>query len=167
MLQHQSYVYRYLRYLGASSVEAEDLVQETFLAAFDSRSAPPADETRRTGAWLRAIGRNLFYSYCRRQKRDPVFVSEPVLQAAEAWWAGHVGGDTDYDRYLDALDACLEQVSPRNREILTARHGEGLSRSELADRFGLKEEGVKSVLRRVTGALQQCIEHRAFPGESS
>ena len=61
VLAHQAELYRYVRYLGAGDPNAaEDLVQETFLAAFKSQNAPAASESARHAAWLRGIARNLF-----------------------------------------------------------------------------------------------------------
>ena len=53
---HQAMVYRYLRYMGAAADVAEDVAQETFLAAYRSGSAPIEDaatEGGRCAAWLR------------------------------------------------------------------------------------------------------------------
>ena len=44
ILAHQAEIYRYVRYLGAeNSAVAEDLVQDTFLTAFKSESAPDSN----------------------------------------------------------------------------------------------------------------------------
>jgi len=54
--RYQDEVWRYLRYLGATPADAEDLTQENFLAlgraAFEKRSE------RETAAYLRKVARN-------------------------------------------------------------------------------------------------------------
>ena len=46
---HQAMVYRYLRYMGAAADVAEDVAQETFLAAYRSGSAPIEDAATEGG----------------------------------------------------------------------------------------------------------------------
>ena len=49
---HQAELYRYLRYLGADPASAEDLVQDTFLATFQSEADLEAGVPA-AAAWLR------------------------------------------------------------------------------------------------------------------
>src|SRR5437867_2915957 len=63
---HQAGLWRYLRVLGCTASQAEDLTQETFLAVLQK----PFQEfsTRATAAYLRQVARNLFISSRRRAK---------------------------------------------------------------------------------------------------
>ena len=92
---HQAELYRYLRYLGADRTSAEDLVQETFLAAFQSdvNLEPGASAA---AAWLRGIARNLFLQWCRRNRTSPARVDSETVERAEAAWRSTFlrGGDS-------------------------------------------------------------------------
>ena len=92
---HQVEIFRYMRYLGANAALAEDLVQDTFVAAFSSRRPSDIDDVRGRAAWLRAIGRNLFLNACRRRRTSPVEVNSERIKQAEAVWASQLlrGGD--------------------------------------------------------------------------
>src|SRR4051794_17838288 len=78
---HQAMVYRYLRYMGASTDVAEDVGQETFLAAYKSTNIPMEDATAEGGrcaAWLRGVARNQMLMYFRKARSNP-HSSDPVV----------------------------------------------------------------------------------------
>jgi len=79
---HQAGVWRYLRFLGCEPDEADDLVQETFLAVlrdgFEERSPG------QTAAYLRTVARNRLLMARRKDRSRPAAVD---LEAAEAVWA--------------------------------------------------------------------------------
>jgi RNA polymerase sigma-70 factor (ECF subfamily) len=56
--EHYESVYRFARHLSQSTVDAEDLVQQTFLIA--CRKLADLREASRTRSWLFSITRNLF-----------------------------------------------------------------------------------------------------------
>lgn len=158
VLVHQAQIFRYLRYLGAPGEEAEDLVQETFLAAF--RRAIPRDVTTnaREAAWLRGIARHMFLRYCRRRRKRPVPADRESLEAAEEVWAGEfVRGGDGFD-YLEALRRCLETISAYWRRALDLRYGRGESRAEMAEALQMSQDGIKSLLRRIRSRLAECVK---------
>ncbi len=161
---HQKDLYRYLKYLGAAAESAEDLLQETFLVAYRSQRLPPAADGKRMAGWLRGVARNLFLTHCRKEKRNPVTVSSPALEVAESIWCTATTEGIGLEPQLDALAVCLKEVSDRNREILRKQVQERLSRSALAAMYGLKEEGVKTILRRTRDFLRTCIQRRTGHG---
>ena len=152
---HQAGVWRYLRFLGCDPTEADDLVQETFLAVlrkgFEVRS--PAQ----TGAYLRTVARNRLLMARRKERNAPPAVD---LEAAEAVWA-RVAGEDGLSDYLVALSHCLEQaVSPRVRRALELQYRDRASRAEIAEKLDLAVEGVKTLLRRGRSALRDCVERK-------
>lgn len=155
---NQAGIYRYLRYLGADRPTAEDLVQETFLAAFKSRTAE--QDLSSPSAWLRGIARNLFLQHCRRCKRSPVVVGSEHLEQAESTWQSVFLRDGDGFDYLEALRRCLQDLSTKQRDALDMRYRDKKSRSEMAQFLGISEDGIKSLLRRLRAALAQCVEKR-------
>ena len=151
---HQAGVWRYLRFLGCSAAEAEDLAQETFLAVL---RRPFEDQGRAAAAgYLRTVARNLFLKHRASVGRAPAAVD---LDRADVTWrdlAEEDGGDA----YLDALRACLGRLEPRPRRALELQYASGRSRAEIAADLGLGEEGIKTLLRRARALLRACIETR-------
>ncbi|MCX7935761.1 MAG: sigma-70 family RNA polymerase sigma factor [Planctomycetota bacterium] len=150
----EAHIFRYVKYLGADDAMAEDVVQETFLAALRSGAPPPASDQRRCSAWLRAIARRQFYLQCRGRRRW-ASVDEKMLAEAEAIWVAETGGDED--AYKAALARCLEKLDRRSRDLLERRYVRGESRESLAAFLGISIEGVKSALRRLKGELRACV----------
>ena len=143
MRTHQAGVWRYVRFLGCDPTEAEDLVQETFLAVlrggFENRS--PAE----TAAYLRSVAHRCLLMARRKQRAKPAPVQ---LEAAEAVWS-RVAAEDGLGDYLDALAECLKvAISPRSRRAVEMHYRDGAGRTEIAIAIDLAEEGVKSLLRR-------------------
>ena len=156
---HQAEVFRYLRYLGAWEVNiAEDLVQETFLAVFQSPNTPQTDDVRRQAAWLRGVARNIFLMHCRESRAQPVQYDSSTLEAAEQVWEGRFLRQGDGFDFLDSLHQCLDKLNPRQKEALQMRYWKKESRENMASTLGLSVDGVKSLLRRLRGALKTCVE---------
>ena len=156
---HQAELYRYLRYLGASSVTAEDLVQEAFLAALESPN-PVGPGEPAASAWLRGIARNRFFLWCRRQRTSPVSPDSRLLAQAEAVWVGEFLRDGDGFGYVEALRRCTESLSDEQRRAIDLRYAKRAPRAEMARRLDMTENGVKSLLRRIRARLGECIERR-------
>jgi len=157
---HQAEIFRYLRYLGADRTTAEDLTQETFLAAFQSSSAPAADDARALAAWLRGIARNLFRAHCRRSRTSPVRADSESLKRAEAVWTSDFLRDGDGFETMDALHRCLDGLPQKQREAVRLHYAERKPREEMARRFQMTADGIKSLLRRIRTALAECIGRR-------
>ncbi len=158
---HQAEIYRYLRFLGVvDPATAEDLTQETFLAAFKSESTPPLEDVRRRAGWLRGIARNLFLAHCRRMRSNPVQFNSAHVDRAEQVWNEHLlrGGD-GFD-YVETLRNCLKRLDQRQRSALQMRYQHQLPRPVMAERLGMGVEGVKGLLRRLRAALKNCVEQQ-------
>jgi len=157
---HEAEVYRYVKYLGADHALAEDIAQETFLAAYRNTNPPPMEDLSRRAAWLRGIARNKFLTHCRQEKRNPLVMNSDALAVAESVWMASDHDDETLQASLIALDACLAQLPERTREILRLRYEENRSRDEMAAALALGPEGVKTALRRIRTELAACIEKR-------
>lgn len=154
MREHQDGLYRYLVYLGCEAAQAEDLVQETFLAAWEK----PHEERspRATAAWLRTIARNRFYSLVRRRRARPAMYD---LDEADAVWDARAGDD-GARALLDALSRCLEGLAGPVRDVLARFYRERRSRAQIARETGRTEDGVKTLLRRARARLRDCVARR-------
>jgi RNA polymerase sigma-70 factor (ECF subfamily) len=151
---HQAGVWRYLRCLGCSAVEAEDLAQETFLAVLRR----PFDDFAfaSTAGYLRRVARNLFLKQRARAARGPALAEVEALDATFDRWCGDDGGG----RYLEALRACLATLDAAARSALERHYRDGASRAELARALRMSEDGIKSMMRRARASLRACVERK-------
>ena len=152
--QHQAEVWRYLRYLGASASDADDLTQETFLAmgraAFEERCP------RATAAYLRKVARNQLLMLRRSAGRK---INTVELAAAEQVWVDLVEPQ-GMDSLLDLLGDCLEHLDGRARQAIDRFYRDDEGRTEIAEALQMKPEGVKTMLRRTRQLLRDCIERK-------
>ena len=153
--QHQADVWRYLRYLGASAADADDLTQETFVAvarAEFTEQSPP-----QTAAYLRTVARNQLLMARRREQRQ---INTVDLAAAEQVWSTLVP-EEGMAGLLAALSECLDKLDGRARQVIDGFYRDRHSREELANALALKPDGVKTLLRRTREVLRKCIEQRS------
>jgi len=147
---HQDGVWRYLRLLGATAADADDLLQETFLAFL--RRPRAADAT----ALLRTIARGFWIDRHRwlSRRRAVDWADELDHSLATAT------NDPHLERWLDALEACREALSDRPRRALELAYRDGRGRKEVAAELGLAPNTVRNLLARTREVLRRCIEQR-------
>jgi RNA polymerase sigma-70 factor (ECF subfamily) len=151
--EHQAGLWRFLRALGCDARLAEEIAQDTFVAVL--RRPFTARDARATAAYLRTTAKHLLL----KAKRSGMHRPRLDLDAIEAAWVEDCGDDGG-DAFVAALRACMERLEQRSQELLRGHYTDGDSRARLAARFGLSEDGIKSWLRRVRGALRLCVERR-------
>jgi RNA polymerase sigma factor (sigma-70 family) len=152
--RHQASVRGFLVYLGCPASQVDDLVQDVFLSVLSAKFEDRGHAS--TAAFLRTVARNLFLKAMRRDGRRPV-LGDPAL-VEEAWV--EFESDDQGQSYVAALRECLRAVRGRAQEVLDLRYHAGLRRAAIADRLGLSEAGVKSILVRTRKMLRGCIERR-------
>jgi RNA polymerase sigma-70 factor (ECF subfamily) len=128
-----------IRRCGGSAPTAEDLTQETFLAAVaELRKGREIDNPT---AWVIGIARHKLLDHYRRQSR-----SEPVVEIAD-------GRDPDAaeqreDQARERTIAALALVPAAQRAALVLKHLDGYSVPEVADLLDRSVEAVESLLAR-------------------
>lgn len=150
---HRTAVWRYLRALGASPGEADDLVQETLLVACRS---PLERDPGLARAFLRGVARNLWLRsrrwWRRRRERE-------VAQAVDELWVATADGDAGAE-LVARLRECLGGLQARARHALELHYRDGLPWQLVASHVGLKVNGTKTLVQRARQALRSCIERR-------
>lgn len=121
-------------------VEAQDLVQATFLAALERLDQLRDDEA--FGPWLMAIARNLATSHHRRRRR---FVSLPEVLVF------HRPPELEARRALEAIRALPEAYA----ELMMMRLVEGMTGPEIAERTGRPPGSVRVSLHRGMALLRE------------
>ncbi|MEA2003203.1 MAG: RNA polymerase sigma factor [Actinomycetota bacterium] len=128
---------------GASPSEIEDVLQETFLAAWRG-----ADRYRGDGAvaaWLWGIAQRQYALLIRRTIRDEQLPAPPTVDRdPEADWIDHI----DAEQFLTRLD-------PHLRQTVDAVAIHGMSVSEAATHLGIPEGTVKSRMHRVRQLINE------------
>jgi RNA polymerase sigma-70 factor (ECF subfamily) len=153
--QHQAGVWRYVRFLGADTTEADDLTQETFLAL--ARGGFVERDELQTAGYLRVVARNQLLALRRKQNRE---IDTVGLEAADSVWAAAAGPDGSLNIYLDALRDCLAQIEGRARQAIDMHYHDHAGREAIASQLGMQADGVKTLLRRTRDVLRECVERK-------
>ncbi len=144
--RHQASVFRFARTQVPRVDQAEDLLQQAFLAAWQAAGAFRGDDSAR--AWLLTITRHAATRVRDRERRYPLDetpVDELGVQAG--WGASPEFLAMRHEAQARVRDA-LARLSADDREILTVRELEGASGEETANLLGLTLPAMKSRLHR-------------------
>ena len=145
------------------NVAAEDVLQETFLAAL--RGAAGYRGPAPVLAWLRTITRHAVYRLGRRANQ--VAVPDDTLELlgqAAGWGADDVAVAAERAESHALLRRALAELDPADREILVLRDLEGLPGDEVAATLGLTLPAEKSRLHRARLRLAAGLRRLDEPG---
>ncbi len=132
--------------------EAEDLAQETFLAAFKALSTFRADSKFST--WLYRIAANKCKDWLRAKRPgqglNDVDVDETLdIHVAEERTPEHV---LSQQQVAQELEQAIQRLPPLYREAFVLKHVEGLSYEEMQEILGVNGDTLK--MRVYKGRLQ-------------
>ena len=170
-LPHLPAVARVARALTRDIVDADDLVQETFLRALRHwHTFVPGSDCRR---WLATICRNAFLAQAGRGQLVTA-VEDDALEAhaaANAHITARAAGLSDlFDRFElgPAIRAAITALDPVFRDVVTLYDVEGFSYEEIAELLMIPLGTVRSRLYRARRQLQEAlIAHAIDRGFSS
>lgn len=157
---HQNDVWRYLRSLGCTPNQADDLTQETFLRVMERPFQ--SVNARATAAYLRKVAHSRFISLCRRESKS---VDSNHIEAIDQYWKRELDG-RHTDDLVDYLRECLQRLTDRARQALQLRYAEHASRQQIADALNMTTHGAKNVLQRAKQKLRACVEEKQRRAES-
>src|SRR5258706_4620810 len=143
--RHSRYLYGIASSLTGNSADAEDVVQEAFIAVINSKFR--GESAVRT--WLVQILIRRA-AMLRRSKRRPVASLTPG-SAEDATPARGSGGS---DARLD-LAVMLEALSVEHRQVIVLREIEGMSYEEMATALNVPRGTVESRLHRARNELRE------------
>jgi len=151
---HQGRVRAYLRRYVLEADLADDLAQETFLAAY--RSLPTRNPAAPIDLWLLGIARHRALKHLRDEARRR---ERPLKAALAEWCAARVDSDST-DEDVAALQQCLAGLPRHSAGLIAAYYTDRLTSAEIARRSGKKESAVRMTLLRLREALRQCVQQR-------
>ncbi|MFD2644570.1 sigma-70 family RNA polymerase sigma factor [Pseudomonas japonica] len=147
--QHNSWLNHWLRTRLGNSSDAADLAQDTFVRVLAARNVEAIREPR---TYLSAIARALMIDRFRRNAVEQAYLDALALRPE----AVDISPETRLSiiETLTAIDAMLDDLGPRTREIFLGVQLEGLSYVAAAERF---EVSVTTVKKHMVRAITQCL----------
>jgi RNA polymerase sigma-70 factor (ECF subfamily) len=147
--------------------DAEDLVQETLLAAWRARAGFEERASMRT--WLYKIATNRCLNFLRDRGRRPVPAAPPVPEPTgtpEPLWLDPYPDELYEQREAIGLAVmvALQALPPRQRAVLVLRDVLGFRASEVAEMLELSVGSVTSALHRARLAAPRSRDEAPLPG---
>ena len=160
-------------------VIAQDLVQETFLAAIKASAGFAGRSTER--AWLFGILRNKLADYYRLQSREVAIsdLESPFPEEQGSFGESGHGKDgwvmslapmawetPDQDlvskEFQEVLKGCLSQLPEKVAQAFLLREIEGVSSEEICKDLGVSPNNFWVMLHRARMGLRRCLEVHWF-----
>ena len=150
---------------------AEDLVQETLLAALQTRDFFTEEASERT--WLTAILRHKIIDQRRRDEiRQRFNEADPAVEgnfgALGKWrvpprkWASDPHRALESQEFWTIFDSCLQAVPEAAREPFVLRVLQNHSAGEVCNILGISDSNLWTLLFRARERLRRCLEFKWF-----
>ncbi len=153
--RHAALVYGIALHLLTITAEAEDLTQDIFLILTKKSAYDPQRGSLRT--YLSILTRSRALDRLRTRTRRQQKLRHQAANESEQLLSGSpIEEVAQLERSQEVLEA-LEQLSTKEREVLTMAYYQGLSQSEIATRLSTALGTVKSRTRRGLLKLRQAL----------
>ena len=181
VLDPETWVDRYGDYLYRQALSriqdptvAEDLVQETFVAALHARENFQGRSSEKT--WLTAILRHKAIDYIRKKSKekpvedteyltgsmDELFDEKGDWKIKPAKWAYSPTELYEQKEFWKTLTQCLSQLTSRLSRAFTLREMDGLSTEEICKFLNVTATNLWVMLYRARMYMRRCLEINWF-----
>ena len=156
--EYRPMVLAYLKALTKDAHLAEDLTQETFLAA--QKGIAKLKKKGSFPAWLRGIAKNKVLDHARRSARQGLVVDSRILEGMEevlqkfdprgedgAFWRDRLG----------VIRSCMGKLSEGLKKSVDQVYLNGKSLKEAAKALGVSFDAVGKRLSRARVLLRECV----------
>lgn len=154
--RHAEAIHRYFSKRSPHSA-VDDLVSETFMAAFRSRQHYDFSylEAR---PWLFGIATNVLRHFRRSEGRRIARLSSWRVQESEQDRTEEVESSVLADTEANRMRSALEQIDERYRDVLVLVAGPGLTYEEVARALGIPIGTVRSRMSRGRSQLRELLD---------
>lgn len=150
-VRHENTIRAFVRSLQPSLSDADDVMQETFLTI--SRKGSTFEAGSNFLAWACGIARLKVLENFRQRKRANVLSEAAIIALTE-----DAPSLQSFDEKENALEGCLEQLTPKIRDLLWRRYSRRQSSTEMAKSAGMTSTAVRVALTKARKTLRDCIK---------
>lgn len=177
--QHGDYLFRCALLRVRSREVAEDLVQETFLAALTARDRFAGHSSERS--WMVGILKHKIIDRFRRDIREQPADDHAELeerpdddrsfdegghwkldQTAPMDWPDHPGSVLERKQFWEALQRCVGKLPPKMAQVFTLREVDEVESDVICGMLNLSASNLWVLLHRARKHLRQCLEANFF-----
>jgi len=174
--KHGDFLFRYALFKVGNTTLAEDLVQETFLAALKAGDSFEGKSDERT--WLVGILKNKIVDHFRKTGPEVrLETSEQELHYLEesfknselgpgSWksgrrpkeWVIDSSDPVESKEFWKFLELCLSKLPARDSQAFVLREMEEIKAEEICNKLGVTPTNLRVLLHRVRLSLRRCLE---------
>jgi RNA polymerase sigma-70 factor (ECF subfamily) len=147
----------------ASEADVDEIAAEVFLSLLrrDRLLLRRFDPRYRLSTYLGVLCRTEVSRWLRRRVREPLSIDTTAAAQGGSVEPDPAAGLLEAERAaaVEALRAALEELSERDRLLLTLRYLDGLDYRAIAEALGLNEQSVGQFLTRAKARLARRIPH--------
>jgi RNA polymerase sigma-70 factor (ECF subfamily) len=177
--EHGDYLFKYALLRLRDQSRAEDMVQETFLAALKSAQSFRGKSAEKT--WLVGIMKNKIGDYFRKAGRETSFTDLQFYQNEEneqfvsnglfhGSWVEQLGpkewqepgAGLDNEAFWKVFHACAGKLPKNISTVFCLREIDEIDSAEICRRLNISENNLWVMLHRARGALRRCLETNWF-----
>jgi RNA polymerase sigma-70 factor (ECF subfamily) len=176
--QHRAYLLRYALLQLRDHELAQDVVQETLLAALEGRARFSGNSSPKT--WLTGILKHKIIDAIRRKSReqpliadedeatesrvvDAAFKSDGHWQQMPANWGNPVEA-LENRKFWEIFELCSRLMPPRTARVFMLREVMELTTEEICQELAITPTNLWVMLHRARLALRECLEIKWFGG---
>ena len=176
---HRPYLLRVAVLQLRDNTLAEDVVQETLLAALQSESGFSGKSSVKT--WLTGILKHKIVDAIRRKTREPAFAMldeecqiddfDALFDETGHWenppadW-GDPESQLSRQQFFDVMQFCLEKLPPNTGRVFMMREVLELETHEICKELTITSTNLWVILYRARMALRQCLEQHWFASQA-
>ncbi len=168
--RHGDYLYRYALFRLRDPTTAEEMVQETFIAALRNRAGFSGHSSERT--WLVGILKHKVLDHLRRIYREKAAFGETdadealrtdfnwfgLWAASPGQWAMDPEQALEQKEFWELLHDCLRTLPAKTADAYALREIDGLDAEEVCKVLHISPNNLWVRLHRARMALRQCLE---------
>jgi RNA polymerase sigma-70 factor (ECF subfamily) len=174
--EHGDVLFRYALLRLRDTSVAEEMVQETLLAALQSHHKFAGQSSERT--WLTGILKHKIIDHFRRASReraadppDPMSEDAARLFDESGYWHHDIGPvdwganplrDFEHKEFRKIIERCLGELPQRAASVFTLREMEEMASEEICKVMGITTTNLWVMLHRARAHMRHCLEMKWF-----
>ena len=178
--EHGDLLFKYALARLRDAARAEDLVQETFLAALKGGKSFAGRSAEKT--WLIGIMKNKIADHFRKASRETSFTDIAfyedrdndqyvadglshghwLMEHAPSEWSPEPGANLDNEAFWKAFHSCAGKLPKNINTAFCLREIDGIETKEICRLLNVSENNLWVMLHRARTALRRCLEINWF-----
>jgi RNA polymerase sigma-70 factor, ECF subfamily len=155
LARHDRALTLYVYALVSRQADAEDILQQTKMVMW--KSFGEFEPGTQFLAWARKVAFHQILGYRRKTKRDPLPLSDEMLEKV----SDHVAALSEHEQLRrEALESCLHRMTGDHRRLILLRYQEELEVESIAEKLSSTPGAVYRALSRLRVGLADCVRSR-------